>query len=216
MRTAILCGAMALLVASALASAACDDEKAPFFTDGDSDTDSDADTDGDTDADTDGDTDTDSDTDTDTDSDTDSDADSDTGTGSGAFLNISGTVVRSCSIPAGGDGIGTLCLAVSDECPSMANMGSVTTFAGGMAYNFDLSGNVAVPFDLDFLIFSALSSGTGYVISGYLQEAGGDCNVDGPDLGDPLAFGADACWGFTFDGGDVTGAAVNFNVNMPM
>jgi len=192
-----------------LFAAACDDEAAPFSGgDADTDTDSDSDSDSDTDADTD--TDTDADTDTDTDSDTDADG------GPGGPLNVSGTVVRTCGIPAGGDGIGTLCLAVTDECPSMSNMGAVSTFAGGMETGFDMTGTAPVPFDLEFIGLSPMSSGTGYVISGFLQEAGGDCNMDGPDQGDPTAFGTEPCHAFTYDGGDVTGAVIDLSLNMPM
>jgi len=127
---------------------------------------------------------------------------------------VSGTVVRTSAIESGNDGIGTLCLAILDGCPSMTNM-SPTTFAGGQETDFDLSGSQAMPFDLDFTVLTPLQNGTEYVIGGFLQEAGGDCSQSGPSQGDPVAFGAGGCPTFTYDGGAVSGMDVEFSMNMP-
>ena len=145
----------------------------------------------------------------------DTDTDIDVDTSMMDTIHVTGTVVNTAGIPAGGDGIGTLCLAISDDCPSMMNMGEIETFAGGQETDFDLTGTDPVAFDLDFYILQALQDGSDYVVSGFFQEAGGDCDQSGPAQNDPVAFGADQCPAFTYDGGDVTGVAVDFNMQMP-
>ncbi len=112
-------------------------------------------------------------------------------------------------------GVGTLCIAISDECPAAANMGNITSFGGGQVLDVDLSDpSTQVPFSLD--IEADLVSGDSYVVSGFLTEAGGDCPAEGPAQGDPVAFGADSCPPFVYQTGqDVADVVVGLSMSMP-
>jgi len=130
---------------------------------------------------------------------------------------VSGKAVRSGNLDFTGDGIGTLCVAVTDGCPSMSN-NNPTSFVGAQVDQADLSTSQSeVPFTIPV---SGLADGA-YVVTGFLQEAGGACSTS-PTKGDPVAFdfemGSSPCPTFQVAGGSPvngTGLVLDFNFTMP-
>jgi hypothetical protein len=110
--------------------------------------------------------------------------------------------------------LGTLCLAIADGCPSLTHQ-SPQGFASLQLPEVDLSTTQAqVPFAFEGL---ALEDGT-YVVSGYLQEAGGECTGT-PVRDDPVTFsvlGSTPCPAVTVPApGPLTGLVVDLNFLMP-
>ncbi|MBW2529036.1 MAG: hypothetical protein JRI23_32970 [Deltaproteobacteria bacterium] len=137
--------------------------------------------------------------------------------GAAPSYEVSGRAVRTVEINSPADGLGTLCVAVTDGCPSLS-LEEPTGFAGAQIDNADLSGPGAqVQFTIDA---SGLADGT-YVVTGFLQEAGGACGTE-PTQGDPVAFdfgtGNTPCPSFDVSGGvpvGATGLVLTFNFAMP-
>jgi len=172
------------------------------------DTASDMDIDTDTDMDTDTDTDTDTDMDIDIDSDIDMDTDIDTDTESDTDfvdlqLTIEGHVSRSTSPSIGADGKGILCLAVSNDCKSVTNMGMVHNYGLGQAPDIvDLPDQeTTVNFSVKIYFSEYLEDGHTYSVNAYLSEYSTECPSDGPYTGDLMVLGESACPVFEYSEG---------------
>jgi hypothetical protein len=128
-------------------------------------------------------------------------------------VEVRGVARRTCQLGAGQDGIGTLCVSVVDGCPSMTHQ-QPQGFAFVQILSADLSAAGAeVPFSIDL---SALAPGR-YELSGYLQEAGGECS-GAPAKDDPVTFklaGASPCPAFDFQGQSLDGLVLELNFLMP-
>lgn len=153
-----------------------------------------------------GDTDADSDTDSDTDADSDADTD---------VLAVQGTVVRTMDPSQGGtDGI--LCLAVVSECPSIQNMGDVEGYDGHAIPGFSIPDlDTPVPFGAEFDP-TLLVAGTVYAINGYLETDAGECDEEGPSLGELVTFNEGNCPVFTWKPGvALEDVVVTLNLSTP-
>jgi hypothetical protein len=162
-----------------------------------------------------GDTDTDTDADGDTDADTDADADADTDTGDPPFqLPFEGEVSRSAE-PVG-DGIGMLCVAVADDCPSQSNGGAVTILAATQIEDIDLSeAGTTVPIEGAFGDDTALTAGAIYRVAAFLDDDDSGCEAD-PTSGDLLTFGESQCPSFEYaDGMTVSDIVLVLNMAIP-
>ncbi len=192
-----------LAIALAIGLSACGDkdDTAPPEGDTDTDTDADGDTDADTDADADGDTDADADGDTDADTDLEG-------------LPVSGEAGRSAE--PGGDGIGSLCMAVAGECPSSENDGEIETFGAAEVADVDLSaGDTTVAFETTLSMDSALTEGTTYEIVAFLNDSSSGCG-SGPGSGDVVTFGEGVCPTFEYsEGMSVEGVVIDLNFAIP-
>jgi hypothetical protein len=127
---------------------------------------------------------------------------------------VQGQVLRSVqSLSEEGDGIGTLCLAVADGCPSLLST-EPNGFAAAQIDDVDMSevgASVYFAFDV-----SELAHGD-YVVNGYLAEAGGDCG-GAPVSGDPVTFQyglSSPCASLSYAGEPVAGLVVELNILMP-
>ncbi len=125
--------------------------------------------------------------------DTDADTDSATDTANGE-IGINGTVTRSIDPGIDQDGIGTLCVQISKDCPSMANMGVVDTIGLGQTGPIDLADpGAVVDFFAEVTLTEAAKESETYSVHGYLAESGGDCPATGYVKNDLNIFGESAC-----------------------
>jgi hypothetical protein len=123
-------------------------------------------------------------------------------------------VTRSVAVAQGQDGLGTLCLAIADACPSITHQ-SPQGFASLEIAGADLSASGAqVPFVFEGV---ALAEGQ-YVVTGYLMEGGGACTGT-PARNDPVSFslmGATPCPTLVVPADSpVTGLVLDLNFLMP-
>jgi len=200
------------LLGAALGPGACSDDG-----DGDGDADSDTDADADTDTDSDIDVDGDGDVDADGDGGADGDADSDGDADGGTSIVLSGVARRSAELAPGGDGVGTLCLAVVESCPTPDDLAVTTVVGGPSVAGADLAApGASVPFAFD-LDASALPDGA-YVLFGALREGGGGCDGDllAGDLVSVMLLGGAACPEVVVSGpGEVSDLELYLNAVVP-
>lgn len=128
-------------------------------------------------------------------------------------ITLSGSVQRTVGLSSGNDGKGTLCVAISDRCPSLQHQNPMG-YVGIQFNDTDLSSKST---SIDF-IFDATHLEPGrYVISGYLSEAGGNCNGR-PHRNDPVTFhasGSSPCAEFEYAGNSLEGLGMRLNFLMP-
>ncbi|MBF0441135.1 MAG: hypothetical protein HQK54_04460 [Oligoflexales bacterium] len=125
-------------------------------------------------------------------------------------VEVSGTVKRAIGIRDGGDGRGTLCVYITNLCPTRDNLTSIQIFGTPIQIsNADLSSDASeIPFSIP--IRNNLLNNT-YVISASLLEDGRICGKT-YYRGDLITFGMSGCPRFNFkEGTSVTGISVFLN-----
>ncbi|MBF0442014.1 MAG: hypothetical protein HQK54_08930 [Oligoflexales bacterium] len=127
-----------------------------------------------------------------------------------AEIVVSGTVRRSIAIQAGGDGRGTVCVYITNFCPTRDNLQSLQLFGTPIQIlNADLSTNMS-QLEFSIPIRNNLATNT-YVIAASLLEDGRACGRT-YNRGDLLTFGANGCPRFNFqEGTSATGLSVVLN-----
>lgn len=134
-----------------------------------------------------------------------------------AALTVSGVFYRTAPIQKqlGGDGKGTVCLAIADKCPGPA--GTPTSVVGIQIQNVDLSDNPSarIPYTVDAQL---LENGTNYAVMALLIESGIECQ-DGykpekRDLASAEFATLQGCPKFTWAGQSLTGQEVKLNIAM--
>ncbi len=120
-------------------------------------------------------------------------------------ITVSGTVKRAPSATLTGDGIGTICVAITLSCPSGSNPNPETLGDAGVALkNADVSvADNSVPYDIA-VDTSTAEMGKSYFLTAVMKEDGSEC---APVPGEPTLRAGDlvamTCGRFDFDGTDV-------------
>jgi hypothetical protein len=126
---------------------------------------------------------------------------------------VEGTVRRTVDLARGKDGRGTLCVAISDHCPSLAHQEPVG-YVGLQVNDADLS---STAMEVRFAFDATGLAHADYVVSGYLKEEGGECTGN-PARDDPVSFHIVAespCPSFSYRGQGMSGLVLDLNYLMP-
>jgi sulfatase modifying factor 1 len=101
---------------------------------------------------------------------------------------LQGEVKTSVDPSSIGDGYGTLCIAVTDMCPSDTSPDMMEEYAHMEIYGADLSSAAAlVPFSIS-VPEDKIASGTGFAVVAMLAEDGGSCKEGHPAAGDMITY----------------------------
>ena len=133
--------------------------------------------------------------------------------GDAEVFNVSGDIIRTAMLGPGGDGIGTLCVAITHSCPSMSNLNPERIGdPGARVEGADMSEQGAViPYSIPVDKAEA-EIGKSYAVSAFLREDGSPCV---PAPGDPIARAGDIvatfCGFFEYTGGDAENVDVTLD-----